>query len=235
MISLISMTQESQETKTGIPALHVHSLSTIFDGQTVLDRVSFSVAKGECLTVVGPSGAGKSILLKSLNRLIEPSEGKIELFGTNITRIDPIDLRRRVCLVGQVPVLFVGTVRENLAYPFSFKRNQNLKRPDFPTTLESVGLSQSLLERDASKLSVGEQQRVAIARALCLSPEILLLDEPTAPLDHDSAEVVEETIMHLNHDMELTIVMVTHDTDQASRLGDETLRIVDGRVDGNME
>ena len=229
------MTYKSQETKTGIPALHIHSLSTIFDGQTVLDRVSFSVAKGECLTVVGPSGAGKSILLKSLNRLIEPSKGKIELFGTNITRIDPIDLRRRVCLVGQVPVLFDGTVRENLAYPFSFKRNQNLERPDLPTTLGSVGLSQSLLERDASKLSVGEQQRVAIARALCLSPEILLLDEPTAPLDHDSAEVVEETIMHLNHDMELTIVMVTHDTDQASRLGDETLRIVDGRVDGNME
>lgn len=230
---MIAMTQESQETKTGIPALHVRTLSTIFDGQTVLDRVSFSVAKGECLTVVGPSGAGKSILLKSLNRLIEPSEGKIELFGTNIAKIDPIDLRRRVCLVGQVPVLFEGTVAENLAYPFSFKRNQNLKRPDFPTTLKSVGLSQSLLDRDASKLSVGEQQRVAIARALCLSPEILLLDEPTAPLDHDSAEVVEGTIMHLNHDMELTIVMVTHDTDQASRLGDATLRIVDGRVDGN--
>ena len=108
------MTQESQETKTGIPALHVRTLSTIFDGQTVLDRVSFSVAKGECLTVVGPSGAGKSILLKSLNRLIEPSEGKIELFGTNIAKIDPIDLRRRVCLVGQVPVLFEGTVAENL-------------------------------------------------------------------------------------------------------------------------
>ncbi len=230
---MIAMTQESQETKTGIPALHVRTLSTIFDGQTVLDRVSFSVAKGECLTVVGPSGAGKSILLKSLNRLIEPSEGKIELFGTNIAKIDPIDLRRRVCLVGQVPVLFEGTVAENLAYPFSFKRNQNLKRPDFPTTLKSVGLSQSLLDRDASKLSVGEQQRVAIARALCLSPEILLLDEPTAPLDHDSAEVVEGTIMHLNHDMELTIVMVTHDTDQASRLGDATLRMVDGRVDGN--
>ncbi|MEA1864448.1 MAG: ATP-binding cassette domain-containing protein, partial [Euryarchaeota archaeon] len=191
--------------------------------------------KGECLTVVGPSGAGKSVLLKSLNRLIEPSEGKIELFGTNIARIDPIDLRRRVCLVGQVPVMFVGTVRENLAYPFSFKRNQSLKRPDYPTILDSVGLSQSLLERDASKLSVGEQQRVAIARALCLSPEILLLDEPTAPLDHASVEVVVETITHLNCEMELTIVMVTHDTDQASRLGDETLRIVDGRVDGNME
>ncbi|MEA1865363.1 MAG: ATP-binding cassette domain-containing protein, partial [Euryarchaeota archaeon] len=86
MTSLISMTQESQEPKTGVPALHVHSLSTTFGGQTVLDRVSFSVAKGECLTVVGPSGAGKSVLLKSLNRLIEPSEGKIELFGTNIAR-----------------------------------------------------------------------------------------------------------------------------------------------------
>ena len=215
----------------GIPALRVRSLSKTFDGQKVLDNVSFSVEKGECLTVVGPSGAGKSVLLKSLNRLIEPSGGRVELFGTDITTIDPINLRCRVCLVGQVPVLFEGTVRQNLAYPFSFKKNHNLKRPDFPSILGSVGLSPPLLEKDASKLSVGQQQRVCIARALCLNPDILLLDEPTASLDQDSARVVERTIIQLNHGAELTIVMVTHDIDQANRLGDRTLRIVNGQVD----
>ena len=215
----------------GVPALRVQGLSKTFDGQKVLDNVSFSVEKVECLTVVGPSGAGKSILLKSLNRLIEPSEGRIDLFGTDITTIDPINLRRRVCLVGQVPVLFEGTVRQNLAYPFSFKKNQNLARPDFTSVLKSVGLFPSILDGDAGKLSVGQQQRVCIARALCLNPDILLLDEPTASLDHDSAQVVERTIMDLNHDAKLTIVIVTHDMDQASRLGDRTLRIVNGQVD----
>lgn len=212
------------------PALRVKNLSRVFGERAVLAGVSFSVEAGETLAVTGPSGSGKSVLLKCLNRLIEPSGGTIEVFGTDITHCDPVEIRRRVCLVGQVPVLFPGTVEENLAYPFSFQANRHRPRPEFGAVLEAVGLGRTYLAKDAQTLSGGEAQRVCIARALCLDPGVLLLDEPTSALDRASAEVVEETIRRLSAGGR-TIVVVTHDLRQAETLGRRVMRMRGGRVE----
>jgi len=213
-------------------ALRVLGLSKVFEGRQILQNLSFSVQEGECLAMVGPSGSGKSVLFKILNRLVDPSAGLIELFGTDISTIDPVALRRRVCLVGQLPTLFEGTVTQNLEYPFSFKNNLSLKKPDFSSLLELVGLAPSFLARDAQKLSGGEQQRVCIARALALNPDVLLLDEPTSALDQKSVNVVETAIYQINKLEGRTILMATHDLALAKRLGERTLNLVEGRIEG---
>jgi len=218
--------------ESGSHILEVQNLVVEREERRLLDGVSFSIACGECLAVSGPSGAGKSLLLRCLNRLVEPTEGAITLCGVDITAIDPPALRRRVCLVGQRPVLFPGTVRENLEYPFSFAANRNLPGPDFEAILEAIGLMPSLLERNARTLSGGEQQRVAIARAVAISPDVLLLDEPTSALDPESETLVEATIIRLNRVEGMTIVLVTHDRDQAERIGNRLMIIAGGRVTG---
>ncbi|MDV2480484.1 phosphate ABC transporter ATP-binding protein [Methanoculleus sp. Wushi-C6] len=214
---------------TPCPALRVTDLTKRFGERTVFESVTFSVAEGECLAVTGPSGSGKSVLLKCLNRLVEPSEGRIEVFCTDTAGCDPVEVRRRVCLVLQTTVLFEGTVAENLAYPFAFRANRDLPRPDFGELLASVGLPASILYRDGGTLSGGEAQRVAIARALALRPAILLLDEPTSALDRAAAEVVEETIRRLNREGQ-TILFVTHDMRQARTLAGRILVLADGRL-----
>jgi putative ABC transport system ATP-binding protein len=218
--------------ESGQPLLEVRNLVKEIEGRRLLDRVSFSIDAGERLAVTGPSGAGKSLLLRCLNRLVEPTGGTITLCGIDITAIDPPALRRRVCLVSQRPVLFPGTVRENLEYPFSFAANRDLSKPDFEAIVEAVGLIPSLLEHGARTLSGGQQQRVAIARALAISPDVLLLDEPTSSLDPESEALVDATVMRLSKREGITIVLVTHDRSQAERIGDRIMRIEGGRVAG---
>jgi ABC-type multidrug transport system ATPase subunit len=211
------------------PALRVTDLAKRFGERTVFEGVTFSVDEGECLGITGPSGSGKSVLLKCLNRLIEPTSGTTEVFCTDTARCNPVEVRRQVCLVLQTPVLFEGTVADNLAYPFSFRANRDLPRPDNSRLLESVGLSAPLLDRNGATLSGGEAQRVAIARALALGPALLLLDEPTSALDRAAAGVVEETIRSLNRDGQ-TILFVTHDMRQARALADRILLLSDGHL-----
>jgi putative ABC transport system ATP-binding protein len=212
------------------PALRICALSKRFGERTLFADVTFSVERGECLVITGQSGSGKSVLLKCINRLIEPTSGRIEVFGTDIMECDPVVVRRHVCLVLQTPVLFGGTVADDLAYPFNFRANRDLPRPDFGALLESVGLPRSYIDRDGQVLSGGEAQRVAIARALGLNPEILLLDEPTSALDRAAAEVVEETIRRLNRNGQ-TILLATHDLQQAEAMAGRILRIRGGRIE----
>ncbi|HDR73867.1 MAG TPA: ATP-binding cassette domain-containing protein [Methanoculleus sp.] len=211
-------------------ALEVARLAKSFDGEAILRDVSFSLGRGELLVLRGESGTGKSVLLKCITRLIEPDAGMVCIFGTDAATLDAVEVRRRVLLVGQVPTLYEGTVRQNLEYPFSFKSNQHLPLPDGPSLLSMVGLSADLLDRPAAPLSVGQQQRLCIARALGLDPGILLFDEPTAALDPAAKVVVEETILRLNRESGRSILMVTHDVEQVRRMGARTLVLARGMV-----
>ncbi len=177
-------------------------------------------------SVVGPSGSGKSTLLRLLNRLADPDEGRVIYEGTDVRERDPLELRREVSLVPQLPALIDGTVHDNVAYGPRLAGHSF----DARSCLELAGLDPDFEDRDAAKLSVGEQQRVMLARALALEPRVLLLDEPTSALDRAARDAVEATLQGLRARTSISTVVVTHDMDQARRLAEYVVRVESGRV-----
>jgi UDP-glucose/iron transport system ATP-binding protein len=191
----------------------------------VLDAVDASIPAGAA-AIVGPSGAGKSTLLRLLDRLADPDAGTIAYRGQPLDSYDPLALRREVALVPQLPSLLDGTVESNLAFAAELAG----KRLDAERCLRLAGLDPVFAARDVSKLSVGEQQRAMLARALVQEPRVLLLDEPTSALDHTARDAIEATLAELRSELEISLVLVSHDPDQARRLADWALRLEDGRV-----
>jgi putative ABC transport system ATP-binding protein len=192
----------------------------------VLRGLDLTIDEG-ATALLGPSGCGKSTLLRLLNRLADADEGEVRFRGDDVCSLDPLELRRRACLVPQLPAPVPGTVADNVRYgPRLHGRNGDPARP-----LELAGLDPGYAERDASRLSVGEQQRVMLARALALEPEVLLLDEPTSALDEEARDGVERTLLDLEDRGGLSMVIVTHDREQAERLARRIVRIHEGRVE----
>ncbi len=189
-------------------------------GRPVLRGLDLQIGEG-ATALVGPSGAGKSTLLRLLNRLADPDEGTVRFAGTDVRELDPLELRRRACLVPQLPALLPGTVAENVRFgPGLCGRDA-----DVAHSLELAGLGRPYAEREAGRLSVGEQQRVMLARALAFEPEVLLLDEPTSALDPRTEAGVEATLMRLVHEHGVSAVVVTHDRGQARRLARRTIEL----------
>jgi putative ABC transport system ATP-binding protein len=182
----------------------------------VLDGVDFRAETGCVTALVGASGSGKTSLLRCMVGLDPAAAGAVLYEGASIQSLDPCELRRRVALVAQAPVLLPGDVRENLLYARA--------DADAAAALAAVGLDAGLLEREAEQLSGGERARVAIARALVHQPRVLLLDEPTASLHAEAAADIERLIRSLASGG-MAIVVVTHDAAQAERLADAELRL----------
>jgi putative ABC transport system ATP-binding protein len=194
-------------------------------GKLVLRDLSARLPVGAS-SVVGPSGSGKSTLLRLLNRLADPDEGRVIYEGTDVRERDPLELRREVSLVPQLPALIDGTVHDNVAYGPRLAGHSF----DARSCLELAGLDPDFEDRDAAKLSVGEQQRVMLARALALEPRVLLLDEPTSALDRAARDAVEATLRGLRARTSISTVVVTHDMDQSRRLADYVVRVESGGV-----
>jgi putative ABC transport system ATP-binding protein len=185
----------------------------------VLSGLDLELGQGST-ALLGPSGSGKSTVLRLLNRLADPDDGSVRFHGEDVRTLDVLELRRRASLVPQLPAPIPGSVGENVRYgPSLHGRDVDPVGP-----LEQAGLDASYAERDASRLSVGEQQRVMLARALALAPEVLLLDEPTSALDEAAREGVERTLAELA-DGGLSMVVVTHDRGQAQRLSDRVVEM----------
>lgn len=197
-------------------------------GEPILQDVSFAIDVGRVLAVLGPSGSGKTTLLRLLNRLDEPTEGTVRLDGTPYRDLDPLELRRRVGFVPQKPAMLAGTVLDNVTAGPRI-RGQTPDEERLLAVLDRFDIRE-MQDREAHSLSGGEQRRVALARALANEPEVLLLDEPTADLDGANEARVEELVSELVGEEGLACVLVTHDPDQARRMGDEALHLVDGRV-----
>ena len=195
------------------------------DGNVVLSDVRTRLPVGAS-SLLGPSGSGKSTLLRLLNRLADPDSGRVLYEGRDVRDYDPLALRREVSLVPQLPALIEGTVHDNVAYGPRLAGHSF----DARSCLELAGLDPAFEDRDASKLSVGEQQRVMLARALALEPRVLLLDEPTSALDQAARDAVEGTLLRLRARTAISLVVVTHDIAQARRLADYVVRIDAGRV-----
>lgn len=197
-------------------------------GRAVLDAVSARIPEGST-AIVGPSGSGKSTLLRLLNRLADPDRGEISYRGRSLDSYEPLALRREVALVPQLPALLEGTVESNLRYA-AHLAGESLETE---RTLALAGLDPGFAPRDIGKLSVGEQQRAMLARALAQRPSVLLLDEPTSALDHAARDRVEAALAELRRELEISIVLVSHDPAQARRLSDQVLRLEAGRAAGS--
>jgi putative ABC transport system ATP-binding protein len=182
----------------------------------LLKGLSFSLDEGERLVLGGPSGLGKTTLLRALAGLIDPLSGQILLRGREAGADGWPEYRRRVLQVSQIPAFFEGSVKENLARPFSFRSVQSpYDEQRARVLLDEAGLGPTFLDESATELSVGQQQRVSLVRALLLEPEMMLLDEPTSGLDEASRRAVEGLLVEAG----TACVIVTHEEAFAERIG----------------
>ncbi|QES49448.1 glycine/betaine ABC transporter [Streptomyces venezuelae] len=193
------------------------------DGTTAVADLSFEVAEGELVTLVGPSGCGKTTTMKMVNRLIEPTGGRILLDGQDIAAADPVELRRRIGYVIQQVGLFPHkTVLENTAtVPQLLGAPKAKARARAAELLELVGLDPAVYGgRYPEQLSGGQRQRVGVARALAADPPVLLMDEPFGAVDPVVRERLQNEFLALQKSVRKTILLVTHDLEEAVRLGD---------------
>jgi len=209
----------------------LHAIRKRYGTKTVLEIDSLTIAAGRLYTLTGPNGAGKSTLLGILAFLSPPTEGEVYYAGQRVDwdRGSVENRRRKVTLLHQSPYLFGGTVRANVAFGLNARRIKGKEqRRIVDEALDTVGL-RGFGERKARELSGGEAQRVALARALALKPDVLLLDEPLANIDRESATVLETVIASLPA-RGTTVVMTTHDPDHPARLNGESIVLDGGRV-----
>ncbi|MFC9140825.1 ABC transporter ATP-binding protein [Streptomyces bacillaris] len=211
-----------------------HVTKRYADGTTAVDDLSFEVAEGELVTLVGPSGCGKTTTMKMVNRLIEPTEGTIFLDGDDISAIDPVELRRRIGYVIQQVGLFPHkTVLENTAtvpHLLGWKRGKGRARA--AELLDLVGLDPSVYgDRYPEQLSGGQRQRVGVARALAADPPVLLMDEPFGAVDPVVRERLQNEFLKLQAQVRKTVLFVTHDIEEAVRLGDRIAVYGHGRIE----
>ncbi|MGW5293093.1 ABC transporter ATP-binding protein [Streptomyces bacillaris] len=211
-----------------------HVTKRYADGTTAVDDLSFEVAEGQLVTLVGPSGCGKTTTMKMVNRLIEPTEGTIFLDGDDISAIDPVELRRRIGYVIQQVGLFPHkTVLENTAtvpHLLGWKRGKGRARA--AELLDLVGLDPSVYgDRYPEQLSGGQRQRVGVARALAADPPVLLMDEPFGAVDPVVRERLQNEFLKLQAQVRKTVLFVTHDIEEAVRLGDRIAVYGHGRIE----
>jgi tungstate transport system ATP-binding protein len=201
-----------------------------YDGRLVLDLDQFVVPAGARLAIVGHNGSGKSTLLRLLALLEAPTEGQVLVGGVTVPRRSPHAARRRVTLVEQRPILFRGTVLDNLGYGLrarGFERTEVNRRTG--SVAERLGLG-PLLARRRHQLSDGEVQRVAVARALALEPDVLLLDEPASSADRAAAGALYRTLTAERAARPLAICIASHQLEDAYRWADDIRALADGRL-----
>lgn len=212
----------------GRAAVEARAVTRIIGDRVLVDHVDVNVAPGEILAVTGPSGAGKSSFLRLVNRLDEPTGGTFFIEGRDYREMDTSDLRRTVGMVMQSANLFPGSVRNNLSFGPAQKK-QRLRDDEIDELLLKVGLD-GYVDHDVNTLSGGEAQRVSFARTLANRPSVLLLDEPTSALDEESSRTIEELILKVMREQQMTCIMVTHNASQAMRLAPRTMYMERGKV-----
>ncbi|AWB96459.1 proline/glycine betaine ABC transporter ATP-binding protein [Agromyces badenianii] len=193
------------------------------DGTVAVNELSLEAPNGKLTVLVGPSGCGKTTSMRMINRLIDPSSGVISLDGVDTQSLDRVALRRRIGYVIQNAGLFPHrTIVDNVAaLPRLLGNGRRETRAAALELLERVGLNESFANRYPWQLSGGQQQRVGVARALATNPPFLLMDEPFSAVDPIVREQLQDEFLRLQADISKTIVMVTHDIDEALKLGDQ--------------
>ena len=216
-------------------AIEFKNVTKTFPGASysAVDHVSLTVDEGEFITILGSSGCGKTTLLKMINRLYEPDSGSIVLFGEDISTLDAVLVRRRIGYVIQQIGLFPHyTVGENIAtVPKLLKWDKERIAARVDELLELVGLEpKEFRDRYPAQLSGGQQQRVGLARAMAIDPKIMLMDEPFGAIDSITREKLQDELLSLHKSMGKTILFVTHDIEEAFKLGDRVIIMNEGKI-----
>lgn len=217
------------------PAIEFVEVSKKFDttGLNAVDHVSLTIEEGEFITILGSSGCGKTTLLKLINRLYEPTEGSIRLFGTDISSMDVVKLRRSIGYVIQQVGLFPHmTIYENIAtVPHLLKWSEDKIRIRVDELLRLVGLEAAeYKKRYPSQLSGGQQQRIGLLRALAVDPRVMLLDEPFGALDAITRLSLQDELTRIHGGLKKTFVFVTHDINEAFKLGNRVIVMNRGKI-----
>jgi putative ABC transport system ATP-binding protein len=190
----------------------------------IIDIPSLTIGQGRVTTLMGQSGSGKTTILKLLNKMISPDEGRILYLGEDLAQISSVAHRRRVTMLSQSPAIFEGTVRDNLVVGLGFQGRPRPKDAELAAMLKKVRLDKPLSE-DTRSLSGGEKQRLALGRVLLLNSDVYLLDEPSSALDADTAEAVIRMIVDFSRGEGRTLVMVTHAQAIAERFSDDIVTV----------
>lgn len=207
----------------------IEEVSAKIKNTTILADLNCKIPARQITTVIGSSGAGKSTLLRTLVRLLDFS-GEILYLGKSIKDVSIRELRRNICYVPQVAEMFPGTVEDNILWARLLWKLP-VSKDYISELLQSVDLDPALVFKDGKDLSVGQKQRICFARSLALEPQVLLLDEPDSALDAISKEAFEQLIQKLRKkNTNLSIIMVTHNLQQARRLGDYVILLDKGKL-----
>ncbi|CAN5364604.1 betaine/proline/choline family ABC transporter ATP-binding protein [soil metagenome] len=205
--------------------ISLEGLTKVYPGQRVpaVDNVDMEIPRGEIVVFVGPSGCGKTTTMMMVNRLIEPTSGRIVLDGEDVTKVDPDQLRRRIGYVIQQIGLFPHqTIAQNIAtVPKLLKWSRERIEQRIDELLETVGLDPAQYrDRYPKELSGGQRQRVGVARAMSADPAVMLMDEPFGAIDPITRDRLQNEFLRVQADIRKTIIFVTHDIDEAIKMGD---------------
>jgi len=217
--------EQSGWSQMGDVAIRLENVTKSFDGASgaAVDNLSLDIENGSIIALLGPSGCGKTTTLRMINRLIEPTSGKIEINGVDVMSQSPQELRRGIGYVIQQVGLFPHrTIASNIATVpkmLGWDKSRSAERVEELTTL--VGLDHEMLDRYPDELSGGQQQRVGVARALAADPPVLLMDEPFGAVDPIVRGRLQDELLALQTQVSKTIVLVTHDVDEALRVADK--------------
>lgn len=221
--------------------IELRHLRKAFGSLVVLNDVSLSIERGESVVIIGASGSGKSVMLKHIVGLLKPDAGEVFFDGIRIDTLgerDLVPVRQRFGFLFQMGALFDSlTVHDNIAFPLMEHTRKSLDEVDLivKDKLRMVGLKE-LGGRMPSELSGGQKKRVALARAIALDPEVVLYDEPTTGLDPIRADVINELILKLKHELHITSIIVTHDMASAFKVADRIVMLYEGKliIDGSV-
>jgi tungstate transport system ATP-binding protein len=211
------------------PLYELKDITQVYSRRTVLDVPHLRIEPGAILGITGPNGCGKSTLMRLLAFVEAPASGVVRFKGRQTSLKDSL-VRRQVSMLGQIPYLLKRSVMSNVAFGLKVRGVDEIA-PRVHRGLEMVGLDPArFATRSWDELSGGEAQRVALAARLVLEPEVLLLDEPTASLDRESAEMVKSAALQAKARWQTTLIVVSHDLEWLAAIAERTLSLRDGRV-----
>ena len=217
--------------------LDIKNIEVSIDEHSILQHITLPITEYAITAVIGPSGCGKSTLLATLNGSLQApkkvTNGQIIYDGLSVDSMDPQMLRRQIGLIGQQPTVFPGTIEDNMVFALNYYKELSSadRKAKAVQCLEQAGLYREIngdMKRLASSLSGGQQQRLCIARSLTVDPRVMLFDEPCSALDIKNSLHIEALLTELK--VKQTIVIVTHNLQQARRIADYTVFMNDGRV-----